>query len=194
MLLLTLLSFLHALESLHKINNIKESNEDIIKELRNEHSIFKFYESKTKVQPKKIQHHVPFLLQKLKNMGEKAITYEMKKIKYTILPFNEVFMHDGTEKISLGQYKKSQLKDGLYWQVFECGDVCDLRRNIRRSTMVCFKSLAGELRIDSVVERKLCQYELTIGGDYLTRCIDDIVSVDFTKDNIEAKNEPKEDL
>lgn len=181
MLLFNLLSLLNSTETLYTIHKITETDDKVpIKKLKNENGIFTFYESNITSPTKRIQNHVSFLLQKLVAIKHIPIVYEMKKMKYTILPFKKVTLLDGADEISLGTYARSYIKDGLFYQVFDCGNNCDLRKSIKRKTTVCYKSLAGELRVDLFIEKKLCNYEMTIGGDHLTRCIENIKNIEYS--------------
>lgn len=185
--MLFLLSFLLAEETLYKLNKLKMPTSKEITKLRCGNKLYTFFTSTTKLPTKRIQYHIPFLVKNLVRMKGTPIIYEMKKIKYTIYPFDKVIMSDGKNDISLGNYSKSVLKDGNYYQNFTCGQNCDLNKKIERTTVICFKSMVGELRVDSFIERKLCQYEMVVGGDSLTRCIKNIQSVEYVVEDI--KNE-----
>ncbi|KAM0673976.1 hypothetical protein GVAV_002494 [Gurleya vavrai] len=48
-----------------------------------------------------------------------------------------------------------------------------------KCSKVCFKGLTGELRVDSMVEKKLCNYFFTVGGEELARNIENCESIGY---------------
>lgn len=154
--------------------------------LQNEDHTFHFAASKKEPLTKRIHYHLPFLIQKIKSIKE-PIKYTSKNKEYFIFPFNKITVVENGEETCLGYYQRSYLKDDIFCQEFTCGDVCDLRNSIKRSSKVSFKGSIGELGVKSFIEKKLCTYNFDIGGEFLTSTVDEVDFINFFVENNDTK-------
>lgn len=179
--------------NLYKFKKVDASVEAPFLELRNEEGTILFYESSVTPSQKKIQLHSPYLIQKIRNM-KGPIIYTTKKKNYMIYPFDKIVMCEDDREICLGRYTGSFFLDEIYWQSFECGDACDLRKSQERVSTVSFTGMIGELRVDKFYEKRLCEYVFYVGGEELTRKTDNCVQIDYTLVKNNENQSQKNDL
>lgn len=177
MLALFFISHLYSKDTLYNFKQSKGTNP--FETLRTEGGTYYFYDHLPALTPYRIQHHLPYLIQNLLKIKEPVI-HQSNTITYEIIPFKEIIMVNKETRISLGKYKRSFMKNNNYYQEFSCGDKCDLKKSTKRSSNVCFKGLSGDLRVESMVEKKLCSYSFVVGGEILARAINPNIEIGYT--------------
>ncbi|KAM0677319.1 hypothetical protein BDAP_002182 [Binucleata daphniae] len=181
------------LDTLYNLKPV-ENEEQPFYTTKNEMGTFLFFDNLPSLPPYKIQHHLPFLLQNLLKINE-PIIHHINSTKYEVRPFKDITMENKHGKALLGKYTKSVYRDGIYSQVFECGDMCDLNKKKKRAAVVAFKGISGELRVESIVEKKLCSYHFEVGGESLVRNIDNnlCIGYKFLSNTPEEKNKENDE-
>ncbi|ELQ75941.1 hypothetical protein THOM_1108 [Trachipleistophora hominis] len=148
-----------------------------------------------KVKTNYMQLHVPFIIDKLFHL-QNDIEYMSGSIKFVIRPFKDVFMVKEGKKTFIGRFVRSFIDNESYWQVFEKGDKCGFNKNVRWSARVQFTGSIDNLRVVRLIEGNLCNYEIKVVGDILTRKItnkDTIIYKGDKKDEEDESTEEEED-
>ncbi|ELA48052.1 hypothetical protein VCUG_00475 [Vavraia culicis subsp. floridensis] len=126
--------------------------------------------SNEKARANYMQLHIPFIVEKLFHL-EHDIEYTSGSVKYVIRPFKEIFMVKDGKKTFIGRFAHSFIDNESYCQVFEKGDRCGFNKNVRWSARVQFSGSVDKLRVVRLIEGNLCNYEIRVVGDILTRKI-----------------------
>lgn len=167
---------------LYKFTKVGEVSHEweMLKNITTDRGTFTFYRGAIDTKKIHIQYHLPFLIQKIYGW-DKPIEYATPTVKYVIKPFKDIYMEMGGERICLGRYKRSYIENETYYQLFSCGDRCDLRKNELRTSKTSFKGSVNEgLKVEKIMEKKVCRYEFSIGGECLTRTIDSTEIIFYT--------------
>lgn len=153
----------------------------------------KFYKvTNESIKTNYLQLHIPFIVDELFHL-DKDIEYMSGSVKFIIRPFKEIFMIKDGKKVSIGNFSRSFLENDNYVQVFEHGDRCSYNKKIRWSAKVQFYGSVEKLKVVKLIEGNLCNYEIKVVGNNLTRKIMNKDTIYF-KSNTESSEEEKEEV
>ncbi|EJW05246.1 hypothetical protein EDEG_00711 [Edhazardia aedis USNM 41457] len=164
------------------------TNQEHYLELKSNEKTYKFYKPDEKASPLKIQHHLSYMIQTIRAIKH-PIFYKANLITYEVRPFDKIMMHVGNQCVLIGTYNDSFMKDNVFCQDFIYGDKCDITPKKRRKATLCFKPKIGDLKIESVLEPKTCEYQFMIAGESIVRNVNDIYLLKYT-----IKNNNEEDV
>ncbi|KAG0434840.1 hypothetical protein DMUE_5005 [Dictyocoela muelleri] len=134
----------------------------LYEKIKTDDNNYKFYKLENEI-PKKhyINTHPALILQKMIIMH--PIVY-INGYKLTIIPFSRVYIEQNGI-LSLGIYERTAFKNNHVIQVFKGGSVCDLNKNKKWTTTIIFVLDGGEPRVDKIIERSLCSYDIVVFGN-----------------------------